>query len=436
MFDYAVAMDRAPVDAAHGRLTEGVDELRGAAGPAASDDELVAVLVAAEEVRRSLDRVVVDAVADLQRRGVFAERGYRSPAGALGDLLGWERFEARRRVVAAESVRTRIGLDGTELPARVPATAEAFAVGRAGLRHVEVIAKVLDSGAARRLSPEVWAGAELELASKTGVYTPSELLAWGTQLVEVLDQDGAEPNDDPPPQVNELRLRRFRTKPGGSLTCRFDDAAMFDAIAAAVDAGAAPRDADDERTTPERRAEALAEVCGLVLERGRLSETGGRRPLLNVVIRLDDLENRCRTAVLDFGGRLNAGSLRMLACDASVLPVVLDGEGVPLDVGRIARTVPDGLRRAVAIRDRGCAFPGCDRPPSWCEVHHVEEWQHGGATALGNLVMLCKVHHRLIHCSGWEVRLAGGLPEFVPPYWLDPSRSPRRRPPPLLQPTG
>ena len=83
---------------------------------------------------------------------------------------------------------------------------------------------MLDSGAARRLSPEVWAGAERELAGKTGVYTPSELLAWGTQRVEVLDQDSAEP-DDGPPQANELRLRRFRPKPGGSLTGRFDDAA-------------------------------------------------------------------------------------------------------------------------------------------------------------------------------------------------------------------
>ena len=66
-----------------------------------------------------LDRLAVDGVAELERRGVFAERGYRSPAGALGDLLGWERFEARRRAVAAESVCPRISLDGTELPARL-----------------------------------------------------------------------------------------------------------------------------------------------------------------------------------------------------------------------------------------------------------------------------------------------------------------------------
>src|SRR3954451_11055865 len=108
-----------------------------------------------------VDRAVVDAVADLQRRGIFAERGYRSQTGALSDLLGWERFEARRRVVAAESVCEQIGLDGAALPARLPATATVFAAGEAGLRHVEVIAKVLDSGPARRLDPDTWAGAEV-----------------------------------------------------------------------------------------------------------------------------------------------------------------------------------------------------------------------------------------------------------------------------------
>ncbi len=98
-------------------------------------------------------------VSVLQRRGTFAERGYTSTAGALSDLLGWERFEARRRVHAADSVCPRIGLDGTELSPRLAVTAKVFAAGQARLRHVEVIAKLLDSPAAHRLSPQVWAGA-------------------------------------------------------------------------------------------------------------------------------------------------------------------------------------------------------------------------------------------------------------------------------------
>jgi hypothetical protein len=120
-------------------------------------------------------------------------------------------------------------------------------------------------------------------------------------------------------------------------------------------------------------------VCGYVLDHGEVPETGGRRPHLNVLIRLEDLQARARSAVLDFGGTLTPESLRMLACDAAVVPIVLNGAGQPLDVGRSTRVVPDGLRRAVTARDRGRAHPGCDRPPSWSEIHHLLPWEHGAA---------------------------------------------------------
>jgi 5-methylcytosine-specific restriction protein A len=148
---------------------------------------------------------------------------------------------------------------------------------------------------------------------------------------------------------------------------------------------------------------------------------------VNVLVRLEDLENRARAAALDFGGTLSPESLRMLCCDAAVVPVVLDGAGQPLDVGRATRTIPDGLRRAVAARDRGCAHPGCDRPPSWCECHHIVPWECGGETKLSNLAMLCRVHHRQIHSTEWICRIRDGLPEFIPPAWIDPQRRPRRK---------
>ncbi len=132
--------------------------------------------------------------------------------------------------------------------------------------------------------------------------------------------------------------------------------------------------------------------------------------------------------MLDFGGSLSPESLRMLACDAAVIPIVMNGVGQPLDVGRVNRTIPDGLRRAVAARDRGCAHPGCGRTASWCEIHHIREWWPDGETKLDNLVMLCRVHHRLLHHSEWVVRIRDGLPEFIPPRWLDMDRTPRRKP--------
>jgi 5-methylcytosine-specific restriction protein A len=417
------------LSSAHRLMTQAMDAVRAAAGPAASDDELMSVLGLCEGVVRQLDRVTVDAVAGLERRGVFTERGYKSSAAALADLLRWERFEARRRVVAAEHVVARVGLDGAGLPARMPATAVEFEAGRAGLRHVEAIARVLATPAAERLTPEQWAGAEAALADKAGVYTPAELQAWGSALVEALDQDGAEPDDRPPARVNELHLSRLATG-GGKLKGRFDDAAMFDAIASVIDAKARPLTNDDDRTAGQRQAEALADVCGYVLDHGSASlvpECGGQRPHVNVLIRLEDLQDRVRAAWLDFGGAVSPESLRMLACDAAAVPIVLNGAGQPLDVGRATRTVPDGLRRAVAARDRGCAHPGCDRRPSWCEVHHIHEWELGGETKLSNLVMLCRAHHRQIHFTEWIVRIRDGLPEFLPPSWIDPHRTPRRK---------
>jgi Domain of unknown function (DUF222)/HNH endonuclease len=427
-----------PLVSARRLLAEAVDALGTAAGNGAGDEELLSVLAVCEATGRRLDKVVVDTVAALQRRGTFTDRGYKSTAAALADLLGWERFEARRRTVAAEQVTPRTGLDGAPLPARLPATAVVFAAGRASLRHVEVIARVLATRSAQRLSPQTWAAAEGQLAAKAGLYTPAELNAWGAALVEALDQDGAEPDDRPPAQVNELHLTRTATG-GGRLTGRFDDAAMFDAIATVLDAKAKPLTGDDDRTAGERQAEALADVCGYVLDHGPstlLPDCGGHRPHLNVLIRLEDLESRARAAALDFGGTLAPEALRMLACDAAVVPIVLNGAGQPLDVGRATRTIPDGLRRAVAARDRGCAHPGCDRPPSWSEVHHIREWERGGATELSNLVMLCRTHHRVIHSTDWVVRIRDGLPEFIPPKWIDVQQTPRRTALPHLTRAG
>src|SRR5690349_10211413 len=118
-------MSAGSLDTAHHLLTQAVDALRAVAESGA-DDELLSLLTVCEGAARRLDQVTVDAVAALERRGVFSERGYKSTVGALGDLLGRERFEARRRVLAAEQVTPRVGLDGSPLPARLPATAAVF----------------------------------------------------------------------------------------------------------------------------------------------------------------------------------------------------------------------------------------------------------------------------------------------------------------------
>ncbi len=430
-------MSRSPLAHAHRLLVEAVDALAAATGPGAGDDELLSALTLCEGMARRLDQVTVSALADLERRGVFTERGYRSTVTALGDLVGWERFDARRRLLAAGQVRPRIGLDGAVLPPVLPATATVFDQGAASLRHVEVIARVLGSPAAERLSPQIWAAAEAQLAGWIPGCTPNELHARAVQLVEALDADGPEPDHRPELQVNELYLHRNPDGIGGTLKGSYRDAAMFDAIATLIDTTAKPVTADDDRSTPQRQAEALADACGYVLDHGsstRVPDSGGHRPHLTIHVQLEDLERRARAAVLDFGGTLTPQALRLLCCDAAVIPVVMDGKGRPLDVGRMSRTVPDGIRRAVAARDRGCAR--CGRPPSWCQIHHIIPWSEQGPTSVDNCVALCRTCHRLVHHAGWDVRLVEGIPEFYPPPWVDPLRRPRRRPPPITVPAA
>ncbi|GIE04449.1 HNH endonuclease signature motif containing protein [Paractinoplanes durhamensis] len=130
---------------------------------------------------------------------------------------------------------------------------------------------------------------------------------------------------------------------------------------------------------------------------------------------------------LDTGAPVGATEARLLACDARVVPAVLGTDGQVLDVGQARRLFTGPLRRALVLRDRGCSFPGCDRPAAWCEGHHLIPWADGGPTALSNACLLCRHHHRVIHHTDWKARLAtDGHPEFIPPATVDAQRRPRR----------
>jgi 5-methylcytosine-specific restriction protein A len=97
-------------------------------------------------------------------------------------------------------------------------------------------------------------------------------------------------------------------------------------------------------------------------------------------------------------------SITTLLCDSTLRRVVI-AEGELIEMGRTIRTVPAALYEAVATRDRGCRFPGCDRPAKWCDAHHVVPWWAGGHTGATNLVLLCRRHHRKIHSPGWHAKL-------------------------------
>jgi hypothetical protein len=97
------------------------------------------------------------------------------------------------------------------------------------------------------------------------------------------------------------------------------------------------------------------------------------------------------------------GTARRLTCDAEVARVLMGATGEVLELGRSTRVVSRAQRRALVLRDRGCGFPGCDRPPEWCDAHHLRHWADGGTTDLANLLLLCRRHHVLCHEGGWQL---------------------------------
>jgi len=122
---------------------------------------------------------------------------------------------------------------------------------------------------------------------------------------------------------------------------------------------------------------------------------------------------------------------RRLTCDSVLTRILTDARGLPLDVGRARRTAPASHRKALAIRDRHCVHSGCDRPPVWCDVHHIVHWADGGMTNLDNEVLLCRTHHRCVHtghCDVTKTRDGRYTTRHVPANRAD--RAPPHRAPP------
>jgi Domain of unknown function (DUF222)/RibD C-terminal domain len=206
----------------------------------------------------------------------------------------------------------------------------------------------------------------------------------------------------------------------------------------------------DLRTVGGRRADALIEVCRLALRTGELPIDGGQPPQVNVTIDFDTLTGNLGVnaptgvhgsnaptgkhgggtpagGTLDTGETLSAATVRRIACDARILPIVLNGASIPIDIGRARRLYTGATRTAILIRDHGCAFPACDRPPRWCDIHHITPWHRHGPTNRDNGVALCHHHHKLIHHHNWTITLDHNQrPQFTPPSHIDPTQTPQQ----------
>jgi hypothetical protein len=170
--------------------------------------------------------------------------------------------------------------------------------------------------------------------------------------------------------------------------------------------------AGDPRTPAQLRADANVEFARRYLNSPDRARVAGERPHLVVHVDLETLVGKEGLAMLENAGPISAETARMIACDAGVSRVIMKGASEPLDVGRKTPVVGAGLRKAVAIRDKGCAVPVCDRPASWTDGHHVVHWPDGGVTAKSNIVLLCRPHHGMVHKKELGVEMVDGKPVF------------------------
>ncbi|WP_369746170.1 DUF222 domain-containing protein [Paenarthrobacter sp. AMU7] len=232
----------------------------------------------------------------------------------------------------------------------------------------------------------------------------------------------------------------------------------------------------DRRSRPQKLLNGLTSACSLAMRTEKLPANGGLPPQLTVTIGYQELLEQVHnhhnpgtgtgtaagigtgtgtvaglgtgagtapvtgigtgtriatgagigTGTATFTGPMHPNTIRKIACDADILPVVLGSDSRILDIGRTTRIFPPHIRKAITARDQGCAFPDCTMPAPWCEAHHTTYWSNGGTTSTDNGTLLCSHHHHLIHKEQWRIDIKTGIPWFIPPPHIDPHQTPRR----------
>jgi Domain of unknown function (DUF222)/HNH endonuclease len=154
-----------------------------------------------------------------------------------------------------------------------------------------------------------------------------------------------------------------------------------------------------------RRADALTRVAESFLAHDVLESPGTDRQQIVVHVAAETLRNRAAGCCeIEHGPSIAAETARRFACDASVVTLVEDEDGEPLNVGRKTRIISAPLRRLLTARDKGCRFPGCSNA-RYIDMHHIKHWANGGETRPSNLVSLCRFHHRAVHEAGFNVEI-------------------------------
>lgn len=369
------------------------DEPLDHAADAALEQQLIGL-------RQQIDRLEAEFCRRLRR--FERARGFVSSGAA--SAVTWLRDTCR---LSAPAAHERVEV-ARELEA-FPEIEDAWRETRIGYQHVAVLARSV-----REVGREAMRGMLGELLDAARRLDPTRLRYVTRFLRYCVDPDGARAAED------DAYARRYfdlsQTLDGVFVLNGQLDAEGGALLRTAITALNKPAP-DDSRTAAQRRADALVELANRQLHAGTLPTTHGQRPHLVVTVPEASLHGTSsHPGEMSGAGPVSAELVRRLACDAVVTEITVDASGAPVSVGEATRTIPAPLRTALAFRDRGCRFPGCDHPPEWTDAHHIRHRAHQGPTKAENLVLLCRHHHRAVHQGGWRLELgADGALQALPP---------------------
>src|SRR6202162_1197953 len=365
------------------------------------------------DLRRAIDRLEAEFLRRLHR----FHRAHGAQADGGVSTVSWLRPHCGMTVKAA-AYRVHLARTLGELPA----TLDSARAGRASFSNVTMIAHLADDVGVEQVAP-----LERILVGAAETLEPGAMrtLTQATRLR--LDPDGVLADAN---HAHERRWFDCDQTYGGVFVLRGElDADSGALVKTALDALSHGIRPGETRTGSQRRADALVELAATQLRCGAHRDVHGQRPHLTVTVSADTLRSGAdaEPAELRGVGPIHPETARRLACDAvrTVVTVAPPADGsastarstraLPLSVGRATRTIPASIRTALHLRDQGCRFPGCDRPPAWTDGHHIIHWSDGGPTELDNLISLCRPHHRAVHEQGWRIHIADGRAVIEPP---------------------
>ncbi len=309
----------------------------------------------------------------------FDQSGEYRADGALA-IVPWLRWKCKLSAgAAAERVNIARQLE------QLPRTQQAFASGEVGYQHVAVIARTAEHVGAATVRKE-----ETSLLKAAETMDPGQFTGVAKHFEHRVDAAGVLA------EANRAYERRYL-----HLSEPIDGIVRLDGLLD-TEGGAILRTAlnpyikpgrQDDRTPGQRHADGLVELC----RRGH-GDGAGPRPQLIIKADLATLAAvpGAPAGELEWGATIPAETVRRLACDAALTWITGEGE-LAAELSQAGRSIPSATRRAVVARDRHCVAESCDRPPAWCDTHHVQHWTDGGPTTLSNLALLCRPHHRMVH---------------------------------------